>query len=72
MHVITPTMTWAPGMHRPDRVHMQETCDGRPRTLTVDSDPVKVAVCRAWLADTSPFEVRAACEGVATQLGQVV
>lgn len=79
MRIVNPELTWTPDYSRPERVHLQETCDGQPRLLDRGEQDgmVPVAVCRAWLANasvktnTAVGERCPACADVAARIGIV-
>lgn len=51
MGVVVPALTWATDYRDPELVHLRETCDGEPRTITVESGEIGIAVCRAWVQE---------------------
>lgn len=78
MNVLVPNVTWVRGYFRPERVHMMETCDGKPRTADFGDryGMLVVAVCGNPLGSTavdSPNvaldELCSACRDIADQLG---
>lgn len=49
LRVVHPEVVWALELHRPNRLHMRETCDGVPRVIETDYGSVGLAACGEWL-----------------------
>lgn len=44
---------WRRGLVEPRRAHILETEDGAPRIIPTDQGSIPVAICQAWLVDTT-------------------
>lgn len=81
MNVLVPNVTWVRGYFRPERVHMMETCDGKPRTAYFGDKygTLVVAACGHPLGSTAaknpgsaPDMLCSPCRRIADRLGGIV
>lgn len=74
MRIVVPELVWIHGYFQPETLHLQETCDGKPRLADRGDQHgvLPVAVCGAWLSATpvhiATHERCVECSDVAGQL----
>lgn len=80
MRIVVPELTWIHGYFRPELLHLQETCDGKPRLADRGDQHtvLSVAVCGAWLStmptdeEVAPRDRCVECSDLAGRIGGIV